>query len=316
MSTAEARPRCRVCGEELSSPALPALDRHQGIAGEFRVVECSGCGVAWTLPLADDEELGAFYPSETYAPYHQPGGAIGRLLFALANGSRFRAPPFHEASVRPRGRLLDVGCGRGDLLASFAARGWEVEGCDPSETAVAVCRDRGLSVSHGALADVAGSLPDATFDVVVYLHALEHVNDPVRELELARRLLAPGGSVLISVPNWDSWQRRLFRGRWFHLDPPRHRIHLSEGSLRTVARRAGLAVLWTRTGTSALGLPWSLQYVVGGRILTGGRWQLPAYFAAAALYPLTWVAGRIGGSGDFLHAALAHPSAPGSQSSP
>ena len=144
-------PSCRVCAAELDSPGLVARDRQHGLGPECRVVECSGCGVAWTLPFATDEELGSFYPSETYAPYHQPGGLIGRLAFAPLNWWRFRGTPFGEPSARPPGRLFDVGCGRGDLLASFAGRGWEAQGCDLSETAVAVCRERGLSVRHGAL---------------------------------------------------------------------------------------------------------------------------------------------------------------------
>jgi len=305
MSAAES-PSCRVCEVDLDAPGLVAHDRQYGLGPQCRIVECGTCGVAWTLPFANDADLPGFYPSETYSAYHQPGGLLGRLAFAPMNWWRFRGTPFGEPSARPPGRLLDVGCGRGDLLASFAERGWEAQGCDLSETAVAVCRERGLAVRHGALPEVAPALPSGAFDVVVYRHALEHVNDPVRDLEHACGLLAPGGTVLITLPNWDCWQRRLFRGRWFPLELPRHRIHLSAASLAAVAARAGLALRWKRTTTSALGLPWSLQYVVAGRLLTRGGWRLAAgYLTAVLLYPLTWLAGRIGGSGDFLHVSLA-----------
>jgi len=302
------RPNCPVCGALLDAPGLRARDRQHGLGSENLIVECRGCGVAWTLPFASDEELSGFYPSETYAPYHQPGGTLGKAAFAPVNWWRFRGTPFNEVAARPPGRLFDVGCGRGDLLASFAERGWSVEGCDLSDTAVTVCGERGFRVRHGALPEVATDVEPEAFDVVVYRHALEHVNDPVRDLELARRLLAPGGTVLISMPNWDSWQRRLFGGRWFPLEMPRHRLHLGPASLRAVAERAGLGVRWTRTGTSALGLPWSLQYVVAGRLVSDGGWRLALGYAfAVGMYPVTYLAGRIGGSGDFLHASLELP---------
>ena len=310
MHVQNAAPSCRVCAAPLGSSGLRARDRQHALGGENLIVECLGCGVAWTLPFAGDDELGRFYPSETYAPYHQPGGRLGKLAFAPVNWWRFRGTPFDEVAARPPGRLFDVGCGRGDLLASFAERGWKVEGCDLSETAVAVCGERGFGVRHGALPDVASGVEQGAFDVVVYRHALEHVNDPLRDLRLAGGLLAPGGTILVSMPNWDSWQRRLFGGRWFPLEMPRHRLHLGPASLREVARRAGLDVRWTRTGTSALGLPWSLQYVLTGRLLSDGGWRLAlGYLVAVGLYPVTYVAGRIGGSGDFLHASLELPRA-------
>ncbi len=79
------------------------------------------------------------------------------------------------------------------------------------------------------------------FDVVTMWHVLEHVHSPVDLLVGLRELLAPGGVVVVSVPNFGSVQSRVFGGAWFHLDPPRHVIHFDRATLGDVLDRAGLA---------------------------------------------------------------------------
>ncbi len=97
-------------------------------------------------------------------------------------------------------------------------------------------RDRyGVDVVVGdaVTADIEGP-----FDVVTMWHVLEHLPEPVAALERAAELLAPGGRLIVSVPNNDSWQARLGGDDWLHLDIPRHIYHFTPRSL-TLARGAG-----------------------------------------------------------------------------
>ena len=76
------------------------------------------------------------------------------------------------------------------------------------------------------------------FDVMSLWHVLEHLADPDRTLRDCARWLTQGGLLLVAVPNLDSWQARVFRGAWFHLDPPFHLHHFAPGSLaRALWRR-------------------------------------------------------------------------------
>ncbi|HEX8054580.1 MAG TPA: class I SAM-dependent methyltransferase [Thermoleophilaceae bacterium] len=95
-------------------------------------------------------------------------------------------------------RILDVGCGTGTMLAHLGRFG-TAQGVDASEEAVAFCHQRGLD-DVGLLDD--GPLPfgDDTFDLVTAFDVIEHVDDDLGLLRDFRRVVAPGGHVMVSVP--------------------------------------------------------------------------------------------------------------------
>jgi SAM-dependent methyltransferase len=292
--------RCPLCSEPLPEPRLHGSDRLHGLPGTFDVSICSGCGAGITLPLADREDLAAFYPGGYGA--HDAGSARTRTLLRRYRRLRDRlirpAPPISTLSRRPAGRLLDVGCGKGGPSAPLLRHGWQVVGIDPSPAACAVARERGLDARVGTLQKA--ELP-ADFDAVLFNHSLEHVPDPVDELTHAARLVRSGGLLLVAVPNFDSWQRKTFGDRWLALDLPRHRTHFTSSSLRQVLERSGFDVTSASTRTTLAALPLTLQFALFGRAAfrgpLGRRVMAVAYLV---LFPLVAAADRLGGGGDSL----------------
>ena len=119
---------------------------------------------------------------------------------------------------------------------------------------------------------------------------------------------AAGGLVLVSLPNFGSWQARRFRADWFHLDLPRHRSHFTARGIETLLRRAGLDPARTATSTSADGLPMSLQYRrYGGRRYKQGAALYVVTALSLASSPLTALVDRAAGQGDVLHAVGRRP---------
>jgi len=250
----------RVSSDRLAAARRPASDgRALGAAtpgggeaarpddGEpvnFTVVRCLGCGLAYVNPRPTAAEIGRYYPDD----YHTARGA-GGLVQRLEDAWRRRQ--FAEvtrwlAGLRPRrGRLLDVGCGSGELLEALRADGWRVSGVEPSARSAGIARaQRGLDVQAAAFDDA--ELVDGSFEVVVFAAALEHLHDPLAALTRARRLLAPDGLVAVmNLPRLDAPQARLFGGRWVGLDLPRHLYHFEPGTFAATARRAGLRVIAT-----------------------------------------------------------------------
>lgn len=140
-----------------------------------------------------------------------------------------------------KGRVLDVGCGRGALLVELQRRGWEVLGMDwNADNAAAVTRNLGVSVVGGPR--VLSCLPSASQDVVSLFHVLEHEDDPGALLAEVQRLIKPGGRLLVAVPNADSTARRLFGKCWAGYDFPRHRQVFTQRSLREALGRAGFQI--------------------------------------------------------------------------
>src|SRR5450759_4185960 len=146
-----------------------------------------------------------------------------------------------------RGRLLDVGCGAGDLLVALRADGWSVYGVEPQALGAARARDEHrLDVLTGRFEDV--RLPEGSFDAIVFSGVFEHLHVPVAALCRARALLAPGGLVaVLFLPMLDSPEARLLGPRWMALDLPRHLTHFEEATFTEMARKAGLDVAGRET---------------------------------------------------------------------
>jgi SAM-dependent methyltransferase len=224
---------------------------------------------------------------------------------AIINRALSRMPLRALAALKP-GLLLDVGCGRGDLGAAFIRRGWHVDGFDPSAAACAVAEARGLRVQLGTLETV--SYPDASFDAAIMNHTLEHMVDPLADLARVKELLKPGGVIAISVPNFASWQRKVFGRHWFPLELPRHRTHFTPQALTRAISSAGFEVVAIQTTTDAAVLVASLQYLVAGRLIfdRGARaWS--AYGFSALLSPFNRLIDAALGQRAFLDAVARRP---------
>jgi hypothetical protein len=122
----------------------------------------------------------------------------------------------------------------------MSTRGYEVVGLEPFSLGTAPEGDRHLSLVRGSLEDVSHRL--GQFDVITMWHVLEHLHTPVQTLTALGAHLASRGTLVVSVPNFESVQASLFRGGWFHLDPPRHVIQFEQRTLAECLQRAGLTV--------------------------------------------------------------------------
>ena len=139
-------------------------------------------------------------------------------------------------------RILDVGCSYGFFLDTARQRGWSVAGVEVSESAARFAQETyGLPVYAGPLSDA--PYAPGSFDVVTIRHVLEHVPDPLGMVLDARRLLAPGGLLLVAVPNFDSLAARLFGPEWWWVDPPTHLYYFTRATLSRLLAQAGFVTI-------------------------------------------------------------------------
>jgi SAM-dependent methyltransferase len=141
----------------------------------------------------------AYYAMTPDVEPRRRGFYLAHILGAEARGSAL-------AGLLPRsGRVLEVGCGTGGLLASASSRGIDIEGVDVALRwlVVALRRldDRGLSVPLVAASAERLPYPDASFDALVADSVLEHLDDPASALREWSRVLRPGGKLVVWSPN-------------------------------------------------------------------------------------------------------------------
>jgi 2-polyprenyl-3-methyl-5-hydroxy-6-metoxy-1,4-benzoquinol methylase len=228
----ENKQRCPACRSEDPQPIWS-----QGEPADFRVRRCGACQLTYTVPELTPDELLAYY-GEPY--YGKTNVRFNRLFESLVMWFRNRRARKIRQYMKT-GRALDVGCGRGHVLARLRAQGWEVQGVELNEVAVRHARDElGLNVQIGAFDPT--SFPRNHLDVIVFWHVLEHLAEPMRAINGSWDILKPGGLLVIAVPNIASWQARLSKYHWFHLDLPRHITHFSESWLCKRLASAGFSI--------------------------------------------------------------------------
>jgi 2-polyprenyl-3-methyl-5-hydroxy-6-metoxy-1,4-benzoquinol methylase len=177
-----------------------------------------------------------------YAGLRSPLWPVLAALVRLWPGLRAQADlQVFKLSARQRGRLLDVGCGAGDAMQRMKKLGWLVEGVDFDENAVLCARSKGLEVRIGSLEQQC--YPEDTFDAIVMSHVLEHLSNPRSVLRECRRILKPGGQLVLTTPNALSWCHNNYKKDWIHLDPPRHLHIFTPTALRQLSERLGWSTL-------------------------------------------------------------------------
>jgi 2-polyprenyl-3-methyl-5-hydroxy-6-metoxy-1,4-benzoquinol methylase len=228
--------RCSLCGGRQHKPLIESSDRNASCTGMwFVVVQCQECGLCFTNPRPSRQSIARFYAND-YKPHHKLPSTSrrpGPLARWFGIEHLRDSLPWHG-----EGRLLDFGCGGGAFLHRMKQQGWRVLGIDISPAAVTHARRHlGLDVLLGTLPHP--DLAPRSFDVVTMWEVLEHLHDPLDTLRQVRRLLVPGGRLVVSVPNIDSLPFRWFQQDWIGLDLPRHLIHFAPWTLPLMLERAG-----------------------------------------------------------------------------
>jgi 2-polyprenyl-3-methyl-5-hydroxy-6-metoxy-1,4-benzoquinol methylase len=179
-----------------------------GASGDLEVNRCKSCGFVylanWEHSLRQSERLYDYYErlsDEDLTRRHSP-----------ENRARQQKLLRKLAAYTPGRKLLDVGCGDGQLLQTATDEGWDAVGIDLSGGAVRLCERRGLSAFQTDFFD--SSLDTRRFDVVVMSELIEHVPSPQRFLTRAEELLEMDGVLYLTTPNFGSLARRILGENW------------------------------------------------------------------------------------------------------
>jgi 2-polyprenyl-3-methyl-5-hydroxy-6-metoxy-1,4-benzoquinol methylase len=247
-----ARPVCPVCGTDGASLYEELRDRLFAAPGCWSLVRCrnSACALVWLSPApstADLEQLYGSYYTHSDVVAGRPAIRAARAIYRLCVDALLALIGVLAQKRRARlmfldrdapATLADIGCGDGSFLKTMAQRGWQVTGVDFDAAAVAFARGRGLDVTTGTAESLLQS--GRRFDVVTASHVIEHLPDPEAFLSQCRRLLRPGGKIVIKTPNSASFGHRRYGRDWRGLEPPRHLQIFTPASLIACAGKARL----------------------------------------------------------------------------
>lgn len=233
---------CPVCHSSNIAYALDAKD-YTVSKQVFPIWHCSDCTARFTQDVPDLAGVGAFYQSDDYVSHSDTKeGLINQLYHRVRNITLLsKRKLIQTASGFSLGKLLDVGCGTGAFLGVMAKAGWDVLGLEPDPGA----REKGKQL-HGVPVEAVEqlfSLPKGGYDVITMWHVLEHVHALQDYVKQLKTLLAPGGTLVIAVPNYTSKDAQYYGPYWAAYDVPRHLYHFSPASMRQLMQQHGLKVV-------------------------------------------------------------------------
>jgi SAM-dependent methyltransferase len=225
---------CGVCG---SAPLVPVLQAARVGGGTATLARCSVCHLVQTTPLPSNAELADYYRIYAYAAASawETPPAVAHSLTALLTALE----PY-----RTTGRLLDIGCGTGQILRVARDLGWKAHGTELSEHAVQRLKFEGFAV---ACLDDDRELPPGSFDVITLVEVLEHLRDPRAIVRRASTLLRPGGVFYLTTPNFNSLSRRCLGATWRIIEVPEHLFYFTPVSVRQLLAGVGFQEIWLRT---------------------------------------------------------------------
>jgi 2-polyprenyl-3-methyl-5-hydroxy-6-metoxy-1,4-benzoquinol methylase len=147
--------------------------------------------------------------------------------------------------------ILDIGCGTGDFLAAAKNKGWSVVGIEPNENAKNLATKK-VNTPHTKVSSFYKNIEallkdkgDEKFDVITMWHVLEHVYNLEEYIRNLEKLLKPNGSLLIAVPNYNSFDAKYYGKFWAAYDVPRHLWHFSQKSIAKLFGENNMEVIQT-----------------------------------------------------------------------
>lgn len=230
------REACIVCGGPLA-PAVARPRSSYAPTGAYRIDACAGCGAGATMPRPTPDELARCYEASYGYSAHD----------LIEPEKRRRAAALLEWSGVRTGKILDVGCMFGFLLDEAKRAGLEPYGIELSPGPARAAAERGHDVFTGTIEAFAAARPELRFAAIFAQHVLEHVPDPRAFVATAKRLLEPGGRLVIAVPNFEARLRRIARSGWGWYQVPVHLHHFSSRALHRLVADAGLELVTERT---------------------------------------------------------------------
>jgi len=193
--------------------------------------KCEFCGLAFDSRKPSNEELKNYYQRYSYSKLRPCPSATAQSFLNLINEFR---------KYRKNGNILDIGCGQGDFLFEAQKHGWKTFGSEYSDSAISLCRNRGLNVVKEPISLF--SFGNMKFDVITSFEVIEHIQTPNEFLETARSLLRPGGIFYFTTPNFNSILRHLEGSKFAIICYPEHLCFYSKKTIRHLSEKNGFII--------------------------------------------------------------------------
>lgn len=202
---------------------------------DSHLCKCGNCGFVFSIKIPTPLELVSFYDNEYDLTRY----------FSPVTKKRYEELLDLFEPYRKTNKILDIGCGYGFFLEVAKEKGWEVYGVDLSKKAALICESKGITTHNGTIET--SDFTDESFDVVIGIEVLEHVNTPNSFIEQTLKTLRKGGVTYITTPNFNSYLRYKLKEKYDVIDYPNHLCYFTSKTLRKAFEDKGFTTKSIKT---------------------------------------------------------------------
>ena len=206
---------------------------------EANLVKSEPLGFVFSKSIPTNEELVKHYEKYSRQDYLSPV-TIKRYDELLAMFEKYRKT----------NRMLDAGCGIGYFLQYAAKKGWEVYGTEFTDAAIESCEAKGIIMKKGQLS--VDWYEEGFFDIITSFEVLEHINNPVPEVNNFQKLLRKGGVLYFTTPNFNCFERFWLRSKYSVICYPEHLCYYTPRTVNFLMRKMGLHKVSLKTSGISL----------------------------------------------------------------
>jgi len=201
----------------------------------FELVHDKDLDMLITHPQPSLDKLPSYYESVDYISHTDGNKSLFEKMYQFVKSIALKNKLNLINSESQRGKILDIGAGVGDFLSVAKKDGWEIIGVEPSEKAKAIAKNKGVTFVESL-----NDLENNSFDVITMWHVLEHVPDLENQIKELKRLIKPSGTIIIAVPNFNSFDAKYYSSFWAAYDVPIHLWHFSKTAIKKLFAKENL----------------------------------------------------------------------------
>jgi len=230
-----------VASKKQNSIYLKVKD-HSVSGEEFKLLYNEDFDFLETSPQPSLEQLPKYYKSDDYISHTDSQRNLFENVYHLIRKiSLKRKLKLINSFSSNEKKLLDVGCGTGDFLQTAQKNKWTVSGIEPNEKARTIANTKTSNFVFEV--DHLLKIKPNSFNVITLWHVLEHLPKLDEHISILKSLLKPEGTLIIAVPNYNSYDAKYYKEFWAAYDAPRHLWHFSQSSVSKLVEKEKMKVV-------------------------------------------------------------------------
>jgi 2-polyprenyl-3-methyl-5-hydroxy-6-metoxy-1,4-benzoquinol methylase len=231
--------QCPICAHSNSILFLEVKD-HSISKENFHIEECLNCGFKYTNPRPGENSIGKYYASTDYISHSNTKKGLVNFLYHQVRKFTLSRKLNLINALSPKGHMLDIGCGTGKFLEVCQAEDWKIDGMEPDESAREIAE---TTIGKPLYKDIFSISGKGKYQIITLWHVLEHIHQLNESISHIADLLDSNGTLIIAVPNSNSYDAKKYKDHWAAYDVPRHLYHFENKTMEALLKKHHLKII-------------------------------------------------------------------------